>query len=175
MLAIRTVWLSVAAVLFAIPSFAETGILLLAHGGSAEWNTRVVELARTIDRTTPVEIAFGIATRGNLQAAVDRLAARKVTEIVPVPLFISSWSSVVTSSEYLLGLRAQAPPDLALFAKMDHPDPVASPADPSHAGHDATTARLAGLPYAMAAAGLLPDDRLVTWVFAMAMDSAAAR
>jgi hypothetical protein len=36
-------------------------------------------------------------------------------------------------------------------------------------------ARLAGLPYAMADAGLMPDDRLVTWVLAMAMHSAAAR
>jgi sirohydrochlorin cobaltochelatase len=146
MLTIRIVWLSVVAVLFAIPSFAETGILLLAHGGTAEWNTRVVELARTIDRTTPVEIAFGMATRGNIQAAVDRLAARRVTEIVAVPLFISSWSSVVTSTEYLLGLRAQTPPELALFAKMDHRDPVASPAGPSHAGHDAMTAGLDATP-----------------------------
>ena len=97
------------AVLVSATSFAETGILLLSHGGSAEWNGRVLELARTVDQTRPVEVAFGMATRANIQAAVDRLAARGVTEIVAVPLFVSSWSSVVTSTEYLLGLRAEAP------------------------------------------------------------------
>lgn len=128
------------------PSFAETGILLLAHGGSGEWNTRVVELARTIDRTKPVEVAFGMATRGNIQAAVDRLAARGVTEIVAVPLFVSSWSPVVTSTEYLLGLRAEAPSALALFAKMEHPDPVASPTGASPVGHDAEPTSLGTTP-----------------------------
>jgi hypothetical protein len=107
---------------------------------------RVVELVRTIDRTKPVEVAFGMATRGNMQAAVDRLAARGVTEIVAVPLFVSSWSSVVTSTEYLLGLRAEMPPALALFAKMEHPDPVASPTGASPADHDAQAASLGTTP-----------------------------
>ena len=43
-----------------------------------------------------------------------------MTEIVAVPLFVSSHSSVITSTEYLLGLRAEAPADLAIFAKMTH-------------------------------------------------------
>lgn len=105
---------------------AETGVLLLAHGGSAEWNGRVLELVREVNRTQPAEVAFGMATRNNIQAAVDRLTARGVSDIVAVPLFISSWSSVVTSTEFLLGLRADAPSALAVFAKMSHPDPVAS-------------------------------------------------
>ena len=33
---------------------------------------------------------------------------------------------------------------------------------------DTTPARHTGLPYAMADAGLMPDDRLATWVLAMA-------
>ena len=37
---------------------------------------------------------------------------RGVTEIVAVPLFVSSQSSVITSTEYLLGLRVDAPNDL---------------------------------------------------------------
>ncbi len=47
----------------------QTGVLLLAHGGAAQWNERVN-------------------------------------------------SSVITSTEYLLGLRAEAPADLKIFAKM---------------------------------------------------------
>jgi len=96
------------------------GILLLAHGGSAEWNTRVTQLAAQIDRTTPTEVAFGMATRANIQNAVDRLIARGATGIVAVPLFVSSWSSVISSTEYLLGQRAEAPAALAVFAKMSH-------------------------------------------------------
>ena len=99
---------------------AETGVLLLAHGGQPAWNARVTDLAATVDRTMPTEVAFGMATRANIQTAVDRLVARGATEIVAVPLFVSSWSSVITSTEYLLGLRAKAPAALAVFARMDH-------------------------------------------------------
>lgn len=124
---------------------AETGILLLAHGGSPEWNTRVLDVVRQVNRTQPTEAAFGMATRANIQAAVDRLTARGVSEIVAVPLFISSWSSVVTSTEFLLGLRADAPAALAIFAKMDHADPVAAAGD-AHAGHAAHDAGNGALP-----------------------------
>ena len=110
----------------------ETGILLMAHGGSAAWNARVVELAATVDKTMPTEVAFGMATRANLQAAVDKLVARRVSDIVAVPLFVSSWSSVITSTEYLLGQRAVAPPALAAFARMSHGSGHGTEA---HAGH----------------------------------------
>lgn len=120
-----TLALFVLGVLLTRPSYAdESGILLLAHGGDAQWNARVTELAAQVDRTKPTEVAFGMATRANIQAAVDRLAARGVTAIVAVPLFVSSWSSVVASTEYLLGQRADAPADLAAFAKMNHAQPA---------------------------------------------------
>ena len=102
------------------PAFAETGIVLLAHGGRADWNARVAELAAQVDARQPTEVAFGMATRANIQGAIDRLAARGVSEIVAVPLFVSSWSSVITSTEYLLGLRDEPPAALAVFAKMKH-------------------------------------------------------
>ena len=107
-------------VIGAAAASAESGILLLAHGGSSEWNARVNELAARVDKTRPTETAFGMATRANLQAAVDRLVARGVTEIVAVPLFVSSWSTVISSTEFLLGQRADAPPALKIFAKMSH-------------------------------------------------------
>jgi len=134
---LRTTLLMLAIALTPVVASAETGILLLAHGGSAEWNGRVLDLTRQVNQKQPIEVAFGMATRRNLQAAVDRLVARGVSDIVAVPLFISSWSSVVTSTEYLLGLRAEAPAALAIFAKMDHDDPTApaAAADSVHAGH----------------------------------------
>ena len=116
------------------PAAAETGILLLAHGGSAEWNARVTDLAAAVDKTKPTEVAFGMASRANLQRGVDRLVARGVTHIVAVPFFVSSWSSVITSTEYLLGQRADAPPALAVFAKMSE----------GHGGHGGQTGHGAG-------------------------------
>jgi sirohydrochlorin cobaltochelatase len=98
----------------------QRGILLLAHGGNEQWNAQITRIAAEVDKTYPTEIAFGMATRANIQGAVDRLRARGATEIVAVPLFVSSWSSVITSTEYLLGQRKDAPKELAIFAKMDH-------------------------------------------------------
>lgn len=115
---------------------ADPGILLLAHGGSQEWNDRVTALAATVNTTLPTEVAFGMATRANIQRAVDRLAARGVTDVVAVPLFVSSWSTVITSTEYLLGLRDEAPAALALFATMDHGGGQGGDAPAGdHAGH----------------------------------------
>lgn len=68
----------------------------------------------------PAEVAFGMASKRTIQDAIDKLAARNVEKIIAVPLFISSYSTVITSTEYLLGLREVAPPELAVFAKMDH-------------------------------------------------------
>jgi sirohydrochlorin ferrochelatase len=99
---------------------AKPGVLLLAHGGKPEWNERVLDVAKRVDDSRPTEVAFGMATRANIQAAIDKLAARGVTEIIAVPLFVSSHSSVITSTEFLLGLRKDAPKDLAIFAKMNH-------------------------------------------------------
>lgn len=97
------------------------GVLLLAHGGSAqEWNEEVRHVADQVDLTVPTEVAFGMATKSTMQAGINRLVARGVTEIVAVPLFVSSHSSVIDSTAYLLGLRAQEPKDLKMFAMMDH-------------------------------------------------------
>ena len=112
---------------------AKTGVLLLAHGGQAQWNERVADVAKRVNQQHPTEIAFGMATRANIQAAINKLAARGVAEIVAVPLFVSSHSSVITSTEYLLGLRKEAPKDLAIFAKMKH----TSPGEGDHSAHHA--------------------------------------
>ena len=119
---------------------AKIGVLLLAHGGKAEWNERVNDVAKTVDVSTPTAVAFGMASRASIQRAVDQLTARGVTEIVAVPLFVSSHSSVITSTEYLLGLRAEAPKDLALFAKMDHSSHGAPAGDHSAHAADAPAA-----------------------------------
>ena len=151
---------------------ADPGILLLAHGGSAEWNRRVTELAAKVNGTRPTEVAFGMATRANIQTAIDELAARGVTEIIAVPLFVSSWSSVITSTEYLLGLRKEAPAALAAYAKMNHaPAEGAAGAAAGHAGHavhstaaDGTTPVKSPVPVRMTSA--LNDHPIVADILA---------
>jgi len=104
------------------------GVLLLAHGGKPNWNDEVLKVAAAVSKSVPVEVAFGMASKRNIQQAVDKLVASNVSEIIAVPLFISSHSSVITSTKYLLGQRKDAPPELAVFAKMNH----------SRGGHDAS-------------------------------------
>jgi sirohydrochlorin cobaltochelatase len=152
-------------------SYADPGILLLAHGGSAEWNARVTDLAARLDRTKPTEVAFGMATRANIQAAINRLAARGVTEIVAVPLFVSSWSSVITSTEYLLGQRAEAPAALAVYAKMNHAPPSTATSRSVSTGHgnhdvpaDGTTPVTSSVPVRMTPA--LNDHPIVAEILA---------
>jgi hypothetical protein len=83
-------------------AFASQGILLLADEGKAEWNTDLRQLAASVDKQKPTELAFWSATNPNVQAAVDRLIQRGVSEIVAVPLFVaappSDLKSRVTSS-----------------------------------------------------------------------------
>ena len=102
-----------------MPGWSEAqGVLLLAHGGRGDWNRRVLELASAVDASRPVEVAFGMANKRTIQDALERLSERGVTEVVAVPLFISSHSSVMRATEYLLGSRDEAPPQLEAFARM---------------------------------------------------------
>jgi sirohydrochlorin cobaltochelatase len=152
----------------AVAQPGSTGILLLAHGGKPEWNARVTALAQAVDADQPIEVAFGMATRANIQAAVDKLVARRVSRIVAVPLFVSSHSSVVTSTAYLLGLRTEMPKDLAMFAKMSHgahghgAAPAAATGG-AHAGH--------GAPAATAADGTTPIVSPVPITMTAALDA----
>ncbi len=116
---IAALLLLVSAVASAQPA-ERSGVLLLAHGGAKEWNERVTALAASVADEQPVEVAFGMASKASIQSGIEKLAARGVTNIVAVPLFVSSHSSVITSTQYLLGLRETMPADLKIFAKMSH-------------------------------------------------------
>ena len=104
----------------------QTGTLLLAHGQHAmgpaghdhhhappnptsspmgPWNQNVEKLAATLNQSTPTEVAFGMAEPDSIQEAVDRLTARGVTDIIAVPLFISSHSPIIENFQYILGVR----------------------------------------------------------------------
>jgi sirohydrochlorin ferrochelatase len=130
----------------------KTGVLLLAHGGQPQWNEHVTAVASGVDATVPTEVAFGMATRANIKSAMDKLVARGVTNIVAVPLFVSSHSSVITSTEYLLGLRSEAPADLAKFVKINHGSHGAPAGEHAHHAEDPASPIASAVPVKMTAA-----------------------
>lgn len=114
-------WSLCLCLVFVTAAAAQTGIVLLAHGGRvATWNEEVKRIAAETDKTYPTEVAFGMATKTTIQRAVDKLAERGVKRIIAVPLFVSSHSSVITSTEWLLGVRPDMPQDYRMFAGMSH-------------------------------------------------------
>lgn len=109
----RTVLTAIAAALLAVspiaaaqaPAQAPYGILLLAHGGDAEWNQTIADIAKVLDAQAPTETALGMAQVPAMQQAVDALEKRGVKKIVAVPLFVHSRSEVLDQTRYALGLR----------------------------------------------------------------------
>ncbi|HKQ47545.1 MAG TPA: hypothetical protein VJZ71_05715 [Phycisphaerae bacterium] len=87
-----------------------TGVLVMAHGGSPEWNREVEATVIPLQHQYPTEIAFGMAAPSTIEAAVERLEARGVQRIAVVRMFISG-ESFVEPTEYILGLRSDLPED----------------------------------------------------------------
>jgi len=55
------------------PVSHDVGVLLMAHGGSKEWNDQVLEIGSQVNASLPTEVAFGMANRNTLQAEIDKL------------------------------------------------------------------------------------------------------
>lgn len=88
------------------------GILVMAHGGGAEWNGRVEDALRPLRGRIPVSLALGMANPETMQAALDSLANEGVNTVVVVRLFVSG-ASFLHPTEFLLGLRPD-PPERAM-------------------------------------------------------------
>ncbi len=86
-----------------------TGVLILAHGGSPRWDSLVLETVKPLRRRYTVEVAFGMANPTTMQKAITALERRGVSQIVAVPLFISSHSPIIEQTRYLLGLTDSFP------------------------------------------------------------------
>lgn len=92
-----------------------TGTLLVAHGGSAEWNAQVQELADGARLNGPLEICYimGPGAAAHLfQDAAARLAARGVSRIVVVPLLVSSHSDHYEQVRWLAGATDSLSPTM---------------------------------------------------------------
>lgn len=86
------------------------GLLVMAHGGSPEWNAAVREAVAPVRNELPTALAFGMADPESLRAAASRLESQGVSRIAVVRLFISG------SSFYERTLEALSPlsPDFAI-------------------------------------------------------------
>lgn len=97
------------------------GILILAHGtghdhhgflsSAGPWEETVLRTVKEVEgRTrTPIAVAFGMWSRSNFQKGVERLAARGVTDLRVVPLFVSSHSDVIRAQRYQFHLTEENP------------------------------------------------------------------
>lgn len=119
------------------------GVLVMAHGGGAEWNRDVAAALAPIGEDYPVEIAFGMADAGSLEEGVHRLEEKGVKRIGVVRLFISG-ESWYERTEQILGLTPGAPGK-----------PAAGAGPGEHAGHGMAFWRLdTGAAFALSTQGL---------------------
>lgn len=85
---------------------ASVGTLIVAHGGSEDWNAPVLRLAEQVPSAGPVEVSFlmGDAAPGyRFQDRVARLVEAGATSVVVVPLLASSHSGHYEQIRYLTG------------------------------------------------------------------------
>jgi sirohydrochlorin cobaltochelatase len=85
---------------------APVGTIVVAHGGSAEWNGYVLDVAGRARTGGPVEVSFlmGEAARSRrFQDAVARLERAGVSRIVVVPMLVSSHSGHYEQIRWLAG------------------------------------------------------------------------
>ncbi len=85
------------------------GVLLMAHGGSPEWDREVLAAVAPLRDRYRIEVAFGMADPVTLQAAARKLEGDGIKRIGVVRLFISgeSWHE---RTEQILGIRPGASP-----------------------------------------------------------------
>jgi sirohydrochlorin cobaltochelatase len=98
------------ALLVALPLTAgaqgRVGTIVMAHGGDSLWNALVVNAARQVKTGGPVEVSFLMGPAANaspFQNVVARLEKTGVSEIVVVPMLVSSHSGHYEQMRYLAG------------------------------------------------------------------------
>lgn len=82
------------------------GTIVVAHGGDSLWNAGVIEAARAAQTGGPVEVSFlmGPAARTTrFQDVVARFERDGVSEIVVVPMLVSSHSGHYDQIRHLVG------------------------------------------------------------------------
>lgn len=103
------------------PPAGSFGVIVMAHGGSPEWNRAVEETVAPLRERYDIEVAFGMADASSLQQAVRKLEARGVHHIGVVRLFISGESWFERTAQ-ILGLQRGARPAAEQVVHHQHSD-----------------------------------------------------
>lgn len=89
-------------------SSSGVAVLVMAHGGSAEWNADVRQAVARLNEETPAIVAFGMANRSTLVEGLETLREGGAERVAVVRLFLSG-ASFLDQTEYYLGLSDAAP------------------------------------------------------------------
>ena len=84
------------------------GVMIMAHGGSDEWNAHLAEAVEPLQERYPVEMALGMADAGSIEEAIRRLESRGVNHVGVVRVFISG-ESWYDRTLQILGVQDGAP------------------------------------------------------------------
>lgn len=84
------------------------GVLVMAHGGSDEWNGVVETAVAPLARELPAVLALGMADPSTLVPALDSLRTMGVTRVAVVRLFVSG-RSFLDRTRHLLGISPERP------------------------------------------------------------------
>ena len=87
---------------------SDFGLLLMAHGGTEEWNEAVLQATAEVTSKYPVEVAFGMADAGSLERSVRRLEKLGVKDVGVVRMFVSG-ESWYERTQQILGAVEGAP------------------------------------------------------------------
>ena len=102
------------------------GLMVMAHGGDDQWNEAVRATVAPIGAEVPTAVAFGMANPATMGQAIAELEAEGAGCIAVVRLFVSG-QSFLHQTEYLLGLRQDAPRFFVMMSKHDpshDPEPI---------------------------------------------------
>ncbi|MEX0617765.1 MAG: hypothetical protein WDZ76_05380 [Pseudohongiellaceae bacterium] len=137
---------------------ARFGLLVMAHGGSDEWNSGVLEVIEPLRKSYPVAVAFGMADAGSLEQSINKLASRGVTHAGVVRLFVSG-ESWYERTRQILGLESGAPEKPA-SAEVEQGAHVGH-ADSAEGGHSMRFWRITSdIRFAVSGEGLAEADEM---------------
>ena len=90
----------------ALAQTSKVGTVIIAHGAGPEWNAQVHDVAKQVRTGGPVDVSFLMGSEAKtraFQTVVGRLEAQGVSEIVVVPLLVSSHSGHYDQLRWLAG------------------------------------------------------------------------
>ena len=116
------------------PGTDDIGVLVMAHGGTPEWNASIEGAVAPLRSRVPTAVAYGMANPRTLAAALDSLEQAGVERVAVVRMFLSG-ESFLDQTRYYLGLAETPPETFVLMGPA-----AADPKSKAQVAHDLTVA-----------------------------------